>query len=241
MLRFETVDSTMDVARDLIASTEIVTIVARCQTRGRGRFDRPWVSPGEGGLYLTVRIPWDLRPLAQAPLVSLGCALALARLAQELGIHQTTLKWPNDLLLQGKKAAGILAEMIHPHGTPTLLVGVGIDVSLPDSALASVGQPTTTLSKASGLELDTESVLFRFLNIWSDIDETLEARGFGSLVEEFRGFSDLGGRFFRLAGSGPIQRVRVRDIQSDGSLEVESVPDGRILQVYGGELLADLP
>lgn len=231
----------MDVARDLPEFTEIVTVVARSQTRGRGRFDRPWVSPAQGGIYLTVRIPWQARPLPQAPLVSLGCALALARLARELGVEDTTLKWPNDLLLQGKKAAGILAEMTHPQGIPVLLVGVGIDVSIPESALASVGQPTTTLSRASGLELDTESILLRFLEIWSGIDGTLEDLGFGSLVEEFRTLSDLGGRTFRLAGSGPVQRVRVMDIRSDGSLEVQSLPDGQVRLVYGGELLADLP
>lgn len=231
----------MDVARDQPVSEDIVTVVAQSQTRGRGRFDRVWVSPPEGGLYLTVRIPWGSRPLAQAPLVSLGCALALGRLCRELGIEETTLKWPNDLLLSGKKAAGILAEMIHPRGEATLLVGVGIDVSLPESSLLTVGQPTTTLSAAAGIHLECDSILHRFLAIWSEVDTVLETKGFPALVEEFRTFSDAQGRTFRLAGAGPLQRIRVRCILADGSLEVELLPTGEIRQLHGGELLADVP
>ncbi|MBK9575694.1 MAG: biotin--[acetyl-CoA-carboxylase] ligase [Fibrobacterota bacterium] len=231
----------MDVARDLPVSEDIVTVVAQTQTRGRGRFDRVWISPPQGGLYLTVRMPWRNRPLVQAPLVSLGCALALGRLCRELGIEGTTLKWPNDLLLSGKKAAGILAEMIHPQGTTTLLVGVGIDVSLPESSLLAVGQPTTTLSVAAGIPLECEPILHRFLAIWSEVDKILEAKGFPALVDEFRTFSDAQGRTFRLAGTGPIQRIRVRCILEDGALEVELLSTGEIRQLHGGELLADAP
>ncbi|MBK8804440.1 MAG: biotin--[acetyl-CoA-carboxylase] ligase [Fibrobacteres bacterium] len=229
----------MDAARDLPLSLETVTVVARSQTRGRGRFDRIWVSPPQGGLYLTVRIPWESRPLAQAPLVSLGCALALGRLCRELGISQTTLKWPNDLLLSGRKAAGILAEMIHPQGRTTLLVGVGINVSLPESSLISVGQPTTSLAREAGCELDYETVLHRFLAIWSEVDHALESQGFANLVEEFRTYSDAPGRTFLLVGTGPALRIRVRKVLEDGSLEVESLSNGEIRHLHGGELLPD--
>ncbi len=229
----------MSVARELPQDSGMVTVVAQSQTRGRGRFERVWVSPPKGGLYLTVRMPWDTRPLAQAPLVSLGCALALARLCRELGIGSVSLKWPNDLILSGGKAAGILAEMIHPQGVPVLLVGVGIDVDLPGSSLEGVGQPTTTLSRQAGRTLDCECILERFLQLWSEVDRALESDGFACLVEEFRSFSDVEGRTFRLAGTGPTRRIRVRSVQDDGSLEVESLSSGEVITVYGGELLPD--
>lgn len=230
----------MTVARQLPATNDPVTVVAQSQTHGRGRFDRVWVSPPEGGIYLTVRIPWISRPLAQAPLVSLGCALALARLCRSLGIPGATLKWPNDLLLSGRKAAGILAEMIHPEGVPHLLVGVGIDVDLPDASLQTVGQPVTTLSRQAGRALDPEQVLTGFLSEWSLVDSLLEAGGFTALVEEFRSVSDVAGRTFRLAGTGPSRRVRVLSIQSDGSLEVQSLDTSEISILHGGELLGDV-
>lgn len=225
----------MEVARNLPPSPLPQTVLATTQTAGRGRFDRRWVSPPEGGLYLTVRIPWN-RPLAQAPLVSIGAALALARVARQVGCVDIVLKWPNDLILGGCKAAGILAEMV--QGEPShLLVGVGINVRIPGSALASVGQPAISLSDACGDPLDPESVLSSFLDHWSQIDHILEGQGFVALAQEFRSQSDLSGRCFLLSSGVARTEVRVRDIKDDGSLEVEILGSGEIRCIFGGELL----
>lgn len=237
LLRFEVVGSTMDIAKALPPDSRPVTVVARSQTAGRGRFDRIWTSPPTGGLYLTTSIPWN-RPLAQAPLVSMGTALALARLASRLGCPHIALKWPNDLLLSGRKAAGILAEMHQcAPGISRLLVGVGVNVSLTDEELSRVGQPATSLRTASGRELDTAHVLADFLDLWSEVDRTLEERGFKALVEEYRAYTDLAGRRFRLAGAGTETReVRVVNVREDGALEVED-SSGVRMTVHGGELL----
>jgi len=238
VVRRGTVVSTMDEARGLPPSPVPVVVVAQAQTGGRGRFDRTWVSPPEGGLYLTVRIPWS-RPLAQAPLVSMGAALALARLCEELGCLGITLKWPNDLLLDQRKAAGILAEMHHPPRLPPqLLVGVGLNVSLAHAVLSRVGQPAVSLEDSCGRSLDLEQVLSRFLEIWSGVDEILEREGFACLAEEYRSRSDLPGRLFRLEGSGEKPEiVRVHQILDDGTLAVDSVPGGNRRILHGGELL----
>lgn len=239
--RFDVVESTMDIARAFPHESLPVTVVARSQTAGRGRFDRTWVSPPAGGLYLTVGIPWN-RPLAQAPLVSMGAALALARLASQLGCPHIALKWPNDLLLSGRKVAGILAEMHQPSpGASRLLVGVGLNVAVSDDVLSRVGQPATSLAAASGRELEPDHVLADFLGIWSEVDRILEEQGFQALVEEFRGYSDVSGRRFRLEGAGAQTReVRVVSIREDGALEVEHA-DGVRQTVHGGELLAVPP
>jgi len=227
----------MDVARDL-DDPDPFTVVARSQTSGRGRFDRAWTSPPEGGLYLTASIPWT-RPLSQAPLVSMGTALALARLACRLGCPRITLKWPNDLLLSERKAAGILAEMHRPApGIPRLLVGVGLNVSIPEEVLSKVGQPATSLSFASGRDLDPEGILGDFLSIWTEIDGILESSGFSALVAEYRGFTDLQGRLFRLDGAGGSPSVvRVVSVREDGSLEVEHTDTGARRSIHGGELV----
>lgn len=237
VLHFEVVGSTMDLARALPPDPAPITVVAKSQTAGRGRFDRSWFSPPFGGLYLTTSIPWT-RPLAQAPLVSMGTALALARLAAQLGCPHIALKWPNDLLLSGRKAAGILAEMHQPApGTPRLLVGVGLNVSHSEESLSHVGQPATSLGTASGRTLDPLHVLEDFLGIWSEVDRILEESGFQALVEEFRAYSDLAGRRFRLQGAGTETReVRVVSVREDGALEVEDL-FGIRQAVHGGELL----
>jgi BirA family biotin operon repressor/biotin-[acetyl-CoA-carboxylase] ligase len=242
VVRLDQVVSTMDEARSLPASDLPTVVVARTQTGGRGRFDRSWVSPPEGGLYLTVRIPWN-RPLAQAPIVSLGTALALARLASELGCPGISLKWPNDLLLDGRKAAGILAEMHHPpQGAPQLLVGVGINVSIGDQALRSVGQPAVSLAEACGCALELDAVLDRFLRIWEEVDRVLESGGFAAIAPDYRTWSDVAGRVFRIDGPGGTEEaVRVRAILDDGTLEVVALATGRARVLHGGELRSTAP
>jgi BirA family transcriptional regulator, biotin operon repressor / biotin---[acetyl-CoA-carboxylase] ligase len=236
LLRFGCVDSTMDVARRLPPSRSPQTVLASAQTAGRGRFERTWVSPDEGGLYLTVRIPWT-RPLSQAPLVSIGAALALARVADELGCLDIVLKWPNDLLLGQRKAAGILAEMSPGEDSNALLVGVGINVSIPAAALSLVGQPAISLAEATGKALEQEAILASFLEHWSGIDQLLETTGFAPLAQEFRRRSDLAGRRFALSSGSGRTAVEVRDIKDDGSLEVQIVETGEIRCLFGGELL----
>lgn len=235
-MRLGCVDSTMDVARRLPPASAPQTVLASAQTAGRGRFDRTWVSPDEGGLYLTVRIPWT-RPLSQAPLVSIGAALALARTAKEIGCRDILLKWPNDLLLDGRKAAGILAEMAPLEEATVLLVGVGINVSIPAATLSRVGQPAVSLAEACGKDLDKEDILASFLDHWSDIDGLLESTGFAPLAVEFRKRSDLVGRRFALSSGSSRSAVEVRDIKDDGSLEVEILETGEIRCLFGGELL----
>lgn len=229
--------STMDEARALPSQPLPAVVVARSQTGGRGRFDRTWISPPRGGIYLTTRIPWT-RPIQEAPLVTLGTAVALARLCAELRCPGISLKWPNDLLLQGRKAAGILAEMFHPaDAPPQLLVGVGINVDLPPEEVERIGQPATSLRRSCGTVLDPEQVLGRFLSIWEDVDRLLERSGFPALAPEYRAWSDLEGRTFLLDGAGPeAEIVRTLSIRDDGALEVEVVPGGERRVVHGGEL-----
>lgn len=236
LLRFSTVSSTMDVAKSQPISTESVTVLATSQTAGRGRYDRTWTSPEAGGIYITVRIPWN-RPLSQAPLVSIAAAVALAGVSSQLGCKDIVLKWPNDLMIGNRKAAGILAEMSATADGSCLLVGVGINVSIAAETLATVGQPAVSLAEACGAQLDSERILSSFLTRWSELDAILERDGFKPLAREFRRFTDLPGRRFRLSSGASSADVEVRDIRDDGSLEVQYLSSGEIDAVFGGELL----
>lgn len=232
---FDEVGSTMDVAREAPAVGTPLTVLAGTQTAGRGRYDRVWVSPPSGGLYFTVRIPWS-RPIAQAPLVSMGAALALARVARQLGCAEVTLKWPNDLLVNGSKCAGLLAEMAGTPDAQSLMVGIGLNVATDRSVLSRIDQPATSLSEATGAHLDRRAVLDEVLAQWSAIDLLLEREGFPAIAEEYRLSSDLAGRPFRLATAGTEEEVRYMAVNDDGSLSVRR-GDGSVLVAYGGELL----
>lgn len=232
---YDEVNSTMDVVRETSPGWN-TTVVATTQTLGRGRFDRRWSSPTNGGLYLTTWIEHNRTPAGAANL-SQGTALALALLCRELGIAQVRLKWPNDLLIAGRKCAGILAECYAgKHGTG-IAVGVGINVDTPREVLAAVGQPATSLSQEAGHPLIAREVLLRFLALWGEVDALLEAGGFAAIAPAYRSFSDLPGRVFGLSTGSAIERVRVLGIEDDGSLLVEPEAGGPPQAVWGGELV----
>jgi BirA family biotin operon repressor/biotin-[acetyl-CoA-carboxylase] ligase len=153
-IHFETTDSTNDQARRLAAEHpgEVLLVTAAEQTAGRGRRGRTWHSP-RGGAWLTL-----VRPLTKPSAGYAGASLAAA-----LGVHRAIvrvlpevetrlrIKWPNDLLIDGLKVAGILCEQFPAAAgaPPVLVVGVGINVDLDlDPVAGELRHPATTLSMA---------------------------------------------------------------------------------------------
>jgi len=103
--------------------------VSDYQTAGKGRRERTWESPRELGLYFSLLLRPNL-PLDQSPLLTLAAGLGLARALKNRGLENLILKWPNDILVQKKKIAGILTEMVSdPKGMAFIVLGVGINVS----------------------------------------------------------------------------------------------------------------
>jgi BirA family biotin operon repressor/biotin-[acetyl-CoA-carboxylase] ligase len=140
--RFATLDSTSSHARALVttgrAGATPVAFVAQVQTSGIGRFQRAWSSP-KGGLWLTLAWPADESTL-QARLDGLGLRVGVACLRVVRETFQgfkadphARLKWPNDVLVHGRKVLGVLTELVHepaPDAQPWLLVGVGLNANV---------------------------------------------------------------------------------------------------------------
>lgn len=196
--RFGEVGSTNDVLKEKAAggAREGLCVVADSQTHGRGRLGRSWASPPAVGLYLSCLIQPELAPEA-LPLCTLLAGGATARALVEATGAEVKLKWPNDLLLNDKKLGGILTELVTPSsGPPSVLVGIGINVSTPPEAFptelrataTSILQATgrnyerLTLLKALLLELDTAYAALResgpkaALDLWQPFASTLGQR-----------------------------------------------------------------
>ncbi|MEM1331579.1 MAG: biotin--[acetyl-CoA-carboxylase] ligase [Planctomycetota bacterium] len=161
----DTVNSTMDEARQLVASGEAVpfAVSAAVQTGGRGRHGRQWASP-KGGVWLTVvhHLPHGDRRVGTLPLaVGLAVARRIERICR-LPERTVQLKWPNDLLVSGSKCAGVLCEReIHPNADAddpmgsTVYVGVGINASIdPDRLPSGLRYPATSLSSMASDPVD---------------------------------------------------------------------------------------
>ncbi len=157
-IHFQTVESTMDTAREHVAraADEWLLITAERQTAGRGTRGRPWISP-PGNLHLTLIIPRTALPLERLGLFPLETGLAVWDATAPL-LHPSSraalrLKWPNDLLWEGRKVAGMLLEATADH----VFTGVGLnlmhapvieDGGTPGGRLADAG-----LDEAAGLPL----------------------------------------------------------------------------------------
>lgn len=161
------VDSTNRVAREAAAAgaPEGTLVVAEQQSAGRGRRGRGWVAPYGSSLLLSLLLrPPRATPLGLLPFVA---AVALAEtVAAQTGLA-LALKWPNDLLLDGLKVGGILAESEWAGGGPaTVVVGVGVNVNTTAADLAALDIPATSLAVALGRPVDRMALLAEFLVRW---------------------------------------------------------------------------
>ncbi|MEC9373221.1 MAG: biotin--[acetyl-CoA-carboxylase] ligase [Planctomycetota bacterium] len=162
-VRFTEVDSTSREARRRIeAGLEAATVfVAARQTGGVGRFGRAWASPA-GGLWLTAAIPTERR--AEDLAAGLGLRVGLAAveaIEAEFGdAERVRLKWPNDVLIDGKKAAGILCEVVAARGRTWVVVGVGVNGNFGVDALPpEMRGRATTLREAVGADVELDGLL----------------------------------------------------------------------------------
>jgi BirA family biotin operon repressor/biotin-[acetyl-CoA-carboxylase] ligase len=130
ILRFDSLPSTNDLARELAAqgAPEGVAVLAREQTRGRGRQGRAWVSPPGEGLYLSIILRPPLEP-ARATVITLAAAIAVAEtLALDYGVA-VDIKWPNDIHARGRKICGILIDSaIEKSRLDYAVLGIGVNL-----------------------------------------------------------------------------------------------------------------
>jgi BirA family transcriptional regulator, biotin operon repressor / biotin---[acetyl-CoA-carboxylase] ligase len=147
-----TLGSSNDRLRDLARADAppFTTVVAGTQTAGRGREGRFWRSEPGAGLWVSVLLPPP--PGGPPGVAPLAVGVAVARTLESLGIPGVGLKWPNDVLVEGKKIAGILCEVAHGSGgKPTgILAGIGVNLHAPGAVEADGGLPPTWIAREHG-------------------------------------------------------------------------------------------
>jgi BirA family transcriptional regulator, biotin operon repressor / biotin---[acetyl-CoA-carboxylase] ligase len=159
--RVETVDETgstnADVAERFRTGEEPgLVLVAEHQTAGRGRLDRSWESPPGASLVLSILLTPDAEP-ERWPWLPLATGMAVARAVGRVAGVAADLKWPNDVLIEGQKVAGILVERVERLGVAAAVVGIGINVSQTREELPVPG--ATSLDLASGGHVDRNDLL----------------------------------------------------------------------------------
>lgn len=195
--------------------------LAECQTAGRGRRGRTWVSPFGSNLYLSLLWRYPLAPAALGG-VSLAAGVAVARVLRDCGAMDLTLKWPNDLLWRRRKLGGLLLEVGGEAQGPSFLVaGLGINLRMPAVQGRLIDQPWTDLASALGGPLPGRNALAGRLT--AALCATLERYGrfgLGPFLADWESFDGLRGERVRLHLGERVVEGTHLGIAADGALRL---------------------
>ena len=235
---FQETTSTNDLVEKLARDgvPEGVVVFAESQTQGRGRLGRKWISPAGKGLWFSVLLRPDLRP-QEATQLTVAAATALWRAIQaETGLS-AEIKWPNDILFRGKKAAGILTEMsAELDRVKYLILGVGVDVNLAASEFPpDVRKIATSLRAELGrpiLRAELATAILRELD--RDYARVCSGR-FADLADEWEDrCTTIGQQVTITVGERKI-RGRAESLDEDGALLVRT-EHGHLERIIGGDV-----
>lgn len=220
--------------RDPAAPLPAVVLAER-QSAGRGRRGRGWVSPLAAHLYLSLAWRFDL-PLARLTGLSLGVGIAVVDALRGLGIEGVGLKWPNDLMAEGGKLGGILVDISGEVGGPvTAVIGIGINVRMPDGPAAAIDQPWCDLHRLSGGNPPSRNRLAAAV-----ICESMQAlprfadHGLADIIARWPGYDALSGQVVWVDDGRKVFDAGVIGLANDGGLRVATVHGERVL--YSGEV-----
>ena len=199
ILYYPELGSTMDEAARLAGegADEGTVVIAEVQTAGRGRQGRSWVSQ-PGNLLLSVLLRPDL---AQLPYISIIGGLATARAVRKTTGLNARIKWPNDLMLGGRKAAGVLSESsVEGQSVCYAVLGIGVNVALNTAESQDIAALATSIDEAAGEAIPREKLLAQLLMDLDDLYRSLPLSGArapssamegpGSVMEEWKGLLD---------------------------------------------------
>ncbi|WP_249115768.1 biotin--[acetyl-CoA-carboxylase] ligase [Azoarcus sp. L1K30] len=213
---------------------QVHVLIAGAQTAGRGRRGRQWQSwPGHS---LTFSALWRFDPGVPAPAgLSLVVGLALAITLEKLGVHGVQLKWPNDVLVHGRKLAGILIELLPGRGpTPAAVIGIGINLQLPPDVSIPEQAGVTDLAAELGTPPRQETMLAAVLGELHKLLDTYAAAGFDALRGAWQQRNAFAGLPVRISGEGKDITGICLGADEDGALLIRT--DHEVSRILSGEV-----
>lgn len=216
---FEKIDSTNTYAKSNIDDLADKTVISTdVQTKGRGRFDRSWTDLGKENIYMTI----ILKPSNQFSDVYSNLtqylSVILCRQLEEMGLSPK-IKWPNDVLLNGKKVCGILAESVLRAGElKGLVLGIGINLKASEEQLAQIDRPATALNIETNKQINKNEFMQKLLeSFFKEYDDFLK-NGFKSIKDEYIKRAYFLNQELNIAIFDRIEKGIAKDIDNSGNL-----------------------
>jgi BirA family biotin operon repressor/biotin-[acetyl-CoA-carboxylase] ligase len=235
---FAQTDSTNVRARAVAAegAPEGTIVVAEEQLQGKGRRGRAWYSPAGEGIYISVILRPRVQPY-EAPQLVLMTAVAAAETLLAHAAVAATIKWPNDILVGGKKIAGILTEMsLDMDRIDYVIIGLGLNVNTPAEGLPpEIAGIATSLRAETGRIFPRAELLRSYLENLERYYALFQARNFEPIRQRWLELSRIIGKQVKIAGIEQTYEGEVVEIDPNGFLILKS-PDGTIQRILAGDV-----
>jgi BirA family biotin operon repressor/biotin-[acetyl-CoA-carboxylase] ligase len=237
---FQEIDSTQTYLKKhadrLLGNGDCWVISAEEQSAGKGTHNRVWISPPKVNIYATFgfKLPDELlkniTKVQNDPITVQIAALAVAKVVEEFGL-EPKIKWRNDLRVDGKKICGILCELVEGEKGSYGIIGIGLNVNMPQSDCDKVDQPVTSmkLQLGSDVDLDKEEI---FLSLQKHLSESIEnylKNGIANHIESIKSMSEFMGDRINVENTDTNQLV-------SGVFESLTPKGGLMLRLDNGEL-----
>jgi BirA family biotin operon repressor/biotin-[acetyl-CoA-carboxylase] ligase len=238
LICFRETESTNMVAFRLAeeGAEEGTVVVSEAQHHGKGRMGRRWESPPGVNLYCSLILCPPIFPMQAAQLTFLS-AVAVARAISETTALQPEIKWPNDVLVGGRKVAGLLNEMsAETEKINFIVLGIGININMrQDQFPEDLRHPATSLALEAGRDISRLDVTRALLTALDDFYDAYLAHGYDPIREEWLSRCTMNGREVRVTFQNSVQEGMVMGIDEDGALLIR-LHDGRVERVMAGDV-----
>ncbi|GJL79886.1 MAG: hypothetical protein NPINA01_28750 [Nitrospinaceae bacterium] len=238
ILVFDTLDSTNDQARRSLkeGAQEGLVLIAESQTKGRGRMGRTWVSPPQTGIYLSVILKPPIEP-EHLPQLTLLAGVAVVQAVNKFTHTKAQLKWPNDILLNGKKLSGILSEYdAAPNGEKAVIIGIGVNANHSPADF-----PQELLPFATSLKIETGQAIDRLALaavLLGHLDREYHAYlkdGIPAILKKWMQHSDMFGEKITVTKAGSVIHGTATKLDDNGRLLIRTA-NGEELALDSGEV-----
>jgi len=218
---YEEIDSTNDEAfrLGLTGAPEGTAVIAEKQNAGKGRLQRVWYSPAGSSIFTSIILRPQMEP-AKAPQISLLAGVAAAEALDRYCPGRVKLKWPNDVLIDGKKVCGILSQMkIAVKGVDFIVLGIGINVNIRDNEFPKeIGRLATSLATEVGREIARQELIISLYENLAKWYKCLTQDGFGRIKERWLSIAPMIGEPVEVAFHEETVNGMAIGLDEDGSL-----------------------
>ena len=238
---FDSVESTQKIAHKLAYENAVegTVVIAEEQTAGRGRMDRKWHSPKYSGIWMTVILRPKL-PIPKAPQLTLIAAVGVVQAIEEVtGLHPE-IKWPNDLLINGKKVTGILTEMqAESDRINSILIGIGINVNAKKEDFPiEIEHIASSLAIETGQMVDRENLIRIILEKLEKLYSLYLDKGFFPIKLMWESYAVSIGKYITARTLTGEIKGKAIGITEDGVLLIEDA-GGNIHNIYSADIQID--